>query len=311
MSAAPAGMTARGLVLFGAMGVIWGIPYLLIKVAVEDMSPPVVVFGRTAIAAALLVPIAIHAGALRSVRTHWKPIAAFALIEMAGPWILLTDAEQDLPSGLTGLLIACVPLVGAVAAWFLGDRDALRPLRLAGIAVGLGGVALLVGGDLGANGSIPWSSVGAVLLVCVGYATAPFIASRSLGSVPTLGVISASLVLVAVLYAPVAWLDRPEQVPPADALVSLGALAVVCTAVAFLVFFALIAEIGPARATFITFVNPAVAIVAGAIVLDEEITVVTLGGFALVIAGCWLATRSPRAATVPPSTMPEVTESAR
>lgn len=296
--------------LFGAMGFIWGIPYLLIKVAVEDISPAVIVFGRTALAAALLAPIAIRAGAFRSVRAHWQLIVAFALLEMAGPWILLTNAEKELPSGLTGLLVACVPLVGAVAAWFLGDPSALRPLRLAGIAVGLGGVALLVGGDLGGDGPIPWFAVVSVLVVCVGYATAPFLAARRLSGVPTLGVITASLALVAVLYAPWAWLERPEQVPPADALASLVALAVVCTAIAFLVFFGLIAEIGPARATFITFVNPAVAVLAGALVLDEAITAVTVGGFALVIAGCWMATRSDPGA-VDPAVLASAGETAR
>ncbi len=278
------------------MGVIWGVPYLLIKVAVEDLEPAVIVFGRTALAALVLAPLARRSDALRSALRHWKPVAAFALIEMAGPWFLLTHAEQDLPSGLTGLLVACVPLVGAVVARLLGDHGALAPGRLAGIAVGLGGVALLVGGDLGGEGGIPWASVGAVALVCVGYATAPFIAARRLQGVPSLGVITLALALVAVLYAPLAWLARPAETPPADALASVIGLALVCTALAFVVFFALIAEIGPARATLITFVNPAVAVVLGAAVLGEAITAATVAGFVLVLAGCALATRPGRRA---------------
>jgi drug/metabolite transporter (DMT)-like permease len=136
------------------MGAIWGVPYLFIKVAVEDLSPHVVVFGRTSIAAVLVVVVAARTNALRAAWAHWRWVLAFAALEMAGPWLLLTDAETRLPSGLTGLLIACVPIVGAVAAFALGDRSALHPGRLLGIAVGLGGVALLVGGDLG--GDIPW-----------------------------------------------------------------------------------------------------------------------------------------------------------
>jgi drug/metabolite transporter (DMT)-like permease len=282
-------ITTQGWILFGAMGAIWGVPYLFIKVAVEDLSPPVVVFGRTSIAAVLVVVVAARTNALRAAWAHWRWVLAFAALEMAGPWLLLTDAETRLPSGLTGLLIACVPIVGAVAAFALGDRSALHPGRLLGIAVGLGGVALLVGGDLG--GDIPWWSVVEVLLVCVGYATAPFIASRRLAHVPDLGVVALSLSMVAVAYAPVAWFTRPDGTPPGDALAAVVALALLCTAVAFVVFFRLIASVGPARATLITFVNPAVAIVVGAIVLDERITGWTLAGFALVLAGCWLATR--------------------
>jgi drug/metabolite transporter (DMT)-like permease len=283
-------------VLFGLMGAIWGVPYLFIKVAVEHMSPPVVVFGRTVIAAVLLVPIAARTGALRAALPHWRPILAFAALEMAGPWLLLTDAEQHLPSGLTGLLIACVPIVGAIAAYALGDRGALHPKRLLGIAVGLGGVTLLVAADLGGTG-VPWWSVAEVLLVCVGYATAPFIANRRLGAVPSLGVVAISLSSVAIVYAPFAWIARPDENPPGKAWASVLGLALICTALAFVLFFALIAEIGPARATLITFVNPAVAVIVGAIVLDEEITGATIGGFVLVLAGCWLSARPAGAAT--------------
>ncbi|MET0458189.1 MAG: EamA family transporter [Ilumatobacteraceae bacterium] len=287
MSAAP--IDRRGWVLFAAMGIIWGVPYLFIKVAVEHLEPAVVVFGRTAIAAVPLLFLAVRAGAIRPALAAWRPLLAFAVLEMALPWILLTDAEQHLPSGLTGLLIACVPIVGTVVAFLLGDRSVLRATRLAGIAVGLAGVTLLVAADLG--GEAPWWSIAEVLLVCVGYASAPFIASRRLAHVPDLGVVAVSLTGVAVVYAPLAWITRPTETPPAEAWASVLALAFLCTAIAFVVFFKLIAAVGPARSTLITFVNPAVAVVVGAVVLDEEITATTLAGFALVLAGCWLATR--------------------
>ena len=283
-------ITQRGWVLFGLMGVIWGVPYLFIKVAVEHLSPPVVVFGRTSIAAVPLLFLALRADAVRPALAKWRMVLAFAALEMAIPWLLLTDAEQHLPSGLTGLLIACVPIFGAVAAYVLGDRSALHPQRLAGIAVGLAGVTLLVAGDLGGTG-IPWWSVVEVLLVCVGYATAPFIASRRLADVPDLGVVAVSLSAVAIVYAPFAWFTRPVEAPPGEAWAAVLALAFICTAVAFVVFFKLIAEVGPARSTLITFINPAVAVAVGALVLDEQITAATVAGFALVLAGCWLATR--------------------
>jgi drug/metabolite transporter (DMT)-like permease len=160
----------------------------------------------------------------------------------------------------------------------------------------MGGVALLVAHDLGGRGGVPWWSVVEVLLVCVGYATAPFIADRHLADVPTIGVIAVSLSAVALLYAPLAWARRPDGAPPADAVWAVVGLAVLCTGIAFLVFFALIAEVGPGRATLITFVNPAVAVVLGALVLDERITGATVAGFVLVLGGCWLATRPTTAA---------------
>ena len=282
-------VTREGWILFGLMGLIWGLPYLFIKVAVEYLSPPVVVFGRTSIAAVPLLVFALRTGAVRPALARWRPVLAFATLEMAVPWLLLTSAEQHLPSGLTGLLIACVPIVGAVVAYLLGDRSALRPVRLAGIGLGLAGVAFLVATDL--SGDAPLWSVVEVLLVCVGYATAPFIANRRLSGVPDVGVVALSLTVVAIVYAPFAWLARPDEPPPAQAWGAVLALAFLCTAIAFLVFFRLIAEVGPARATLITFVNPAVAVVVGAVVLDEEITATTLVGFVLVLAGCWLATR--------------------
>lgn len=278
------------------MGAIWGVPYLFIKVAVEDLAPPVVVFGRTAIAAVPLLVAAAVTGALRPTLTAWRWVLAFATLELALPWLLLTDAEQHLPSGLTGLLVACVPIFGAIAAYFLGDRHALRPERLAGIGLGLGGVALLVAADLG--GEAPWWSIVEVLLVCVGYATAPFIANRKLADVPDLGVIAIAVSVVAVVYAPFAWSTRPDDLGAVDpgAWWAVLGLAVLCTAIAFVVFFRLIAVIGPARATLITFINPAVAVLVGFLVLDEAITWATVGGFVLVIAGCFLATRHRTAA---------------
>jgi drug/metabolite transporter (DMT)-like permease len=285
-------MTRRGWLLFAAMSVIWGIPYLLIKVAVKHVEPPVIVFGRTSIAAVVLLVLAARTDALRVTLRHWRPVLLFAAIEMGVPWLLLTNAEKRLPSGLTGLLVACVPLFGALAAYTLGDHAALRPVRVFGIAIGLGGVALLVGGDLrsGAHG-IPWWSVAQVMLVCVGYSVGPFIVSRRLADVPSIGVVAVSVAAVAIVVAPLAWLARPAHTPPASALSAVVALAAVCTGLAFVIFFELIAEIGPTRATLITFANPAVAVVLGAIVLDESITLATIGGFVLVITGCWLATR--------------------
>ncbi|MEO6126460.1 MAG: EamA family transporter [Ilumatobacteraceae bacterium] len=284
-------MTKRGWLLFAAMAGIWGIPYFLIRVAVDQLQPSVVVFGRTVIAAAILVPLAARSGALRPALRRWKPVLAFALIEMAVPWILLTTAEQHLASGLAALIIASVPIVGTLVALALGDRSVLRVVRIVGIAAGLGGVTLLVGNDLSSDQPPPWWSIAAVLLVCIGYAIAPFIAAHRLADVPSIGVIAVSLAVVSVIYAPIALTALPDHSPRVNVVLSVLGLAVICTGLAFIVFFRLIDEIGPARAGLITFANPVVAIALGSVFLDEVITVATVIGFGLVLAGCWLATR--------------------
>lgn len=289
-------MTRRGWVLFAAMAVIWGVPYFFIRVAVKELEPAVVVFGRTSLAAVVLLLVARRRGAIGPALAHWKPVLAFAILEMAIPWILLTTAEQHIASGLAALIISSVPIVGAVAAFALGDRSALRLVRVVGIVAGLGGVVLLVGHDLSGDEAPPWWSIGAVLVVVVCYATAPFIITRKLQGVPSLGVISLSLGAVAVLYAPIAAWSLPSSMPSGRVTLSVLGLALVCTGLAFVVFFELIEEIGPARATIITFVNPVVAIALGALFLDEAITLATIGGFVLVLSGCWLATRPAPAA---------------
>ncbi len=283
-------MSRRGWLLFTAMSVIWGLPYLFIKIAVEDLDPTVVVAGRTMIAFVLLVPVALHRKALRPVLARWPWLVLFATMEMAIPWLLLTDAEQRLPSSLTGLLVATVPLFGAIAALVLGDRSVLAPRRLAGLALGMAGVGLLVGLG-GEGGTVDVRSVVQVLIVAVLYATAPFVADRRLSDVPTLGVVTTAIGGVAFLYLPAAVVQRPESTPPADALWAMVALGVLCTAIAFVVFFALIDEVGPARSTLITFANPAVAVTLGVIVLGESLTVGLVLGFPVVLAGCWLAGR--------------------
>jgi drug/metabolite transporter (DMT)-like permease len=281
-------MTARGWFLFSLMGVVWGIPYLLIKVAVEDLSPSMVVFTRCALGALLLLPFAIRQGGLlRTVRAHWAPMLAFACIEIIGPWFTLTDAERHLSSSTAGLLIAGVPIVGVLAARFLGDTEVLGTRRIAGLALGLGGVGVLTvphltGGDV--------KSLGEVLLTVVGYATAPLIAARRLKDVPTLQLIAPCLTLSALVYAPAAAATWPATTPAPEVLAALAALGVICTAVAFVAFLELIKEIGPTRSTVITYVNPAVAVAAGALFLDEPLTAGVLAAFALILAGSVLAT---------------------
>jgi drug/metabolite transporter (DMT)-like permease len=282
---ATAVMTRRATLLFAAMCVIWGVPYLLIRVAVDEVSPAVLVLARTGLAALILLPLAAARQELRPLlrRRVWIAVLAFAAVEIAVPWVLLGAAEQQISSSLTGLLIAAVPLVGvAIARERLGLQNGL------GLLLGVLGVAAIVGVNVEGAGVAPLAAI-AVVVVC--YAVGPVILQRWLAELPALGVIAASLALTAVVYVPIAAFSLPHDAPSAKAMASIAGLAVVCTALAFVLFFELIAAIGPVRATVITYVNPAVAAVLGVAVLGERFTVGMAIGFALVLAGSVLATR--------------------
>jgi drug/metabolite transporter (DMT)-like permease len=294
----------RAWLLFSAMALLWGVPYLFIKVAVDSYSPVAIVVGRTLIGALLLLPFALRHRALRPALAHWPWVLAFGAIEMAGPFLLLGHAEQTLPSGLTGLLVATVPLFAAVIALGGGDRSVLKPSRAIGLFVGFIGVAIIViGPGLAVDGVAGLVAIGEVLLVAVCYAIAPFIIARQLKDVPALGTITVSLFAVGIFYLPIAFLTQHE-VPTVESTVSLIALAVLCTAVAFIVFFALIERVGPVRAPLFTYVNPVVAIVLGVLILGEEITIGLLIGFPLVLLGCWLAATGGSFRRAPAETVP-------
>ncbi len=284
-------MTGPAWTLFAAMSVIWGMPYLFIKIAVTELSPAAVAGSRTLLAAVVLLPLAAHQGALRPVLRLWPWVVAFALLEMAGPWLLLGDAETRVSSGFAGLMIATVPIVGVLVARARGDQHAFARSRMLGLAAGILGVAALVGLDSVA-GHVDLRSVVELLLVAVGYALAPVLATTRLAGVPSLGVIAASVGLVALIYLPWTVGAYAQGLPSADVLGSVLMLGLVCTALAFVLFFALIARVGPVRATVITFLNPAVAIGLGLIVLDEPLTLGMALGFPLVLLGAWLATRA-------------------
>jgi drug/metabolite transporter (DMT)-like permease len=286
--------------MFAAMSVIWGVPYLLIKVAVGGVSVPVLVLARVGIGAALLLPIAMRRKELASIGPAWRWLALFALVEIIMPWYALSEAERGISSSLTGLLIASVPIIIAVLSLFLRSGDRLSPVRWTGLLIGLGGVAMLAGPHLvgsSATGNAA-RSVGEVLFVALCYATGPLIANTKLTDVPPIAMTATCLAAASVVYAPLAALTWPSTVPSASVLLSMAGLAVVCTAAAFLIFFRLIAEVGPARASVFTYINPAVAVTLGVAVLGEHVTPLMLAAFATILVGSVLATRPtrPRAA---------------
>jgi drug/metabolite transporter (DMT)-like permease len=272
--------------LFAVMCVLWGIPFLMIKVAVYEVSAPVLVFARTAVGAAVLLPLAIRSGSLGMLRRHWPWVMAFAALEIIGPWWLLSDAELRLSSSMSGLLIATVPIISVVSARLLGDTERLTTRRLAGLLAGLAGVALLAVPNLGGGTAV---SVGELLLVALGYATAPLIAERRLAEIPGIVVTAGCLSLGALFYIGPAAATWPAAMPSAKVLWALAALAVPCTALAFVVFFALIREVGATRALVFTYVNPAVAVVVGVVLLSEPLTPAMVSAFAMILIGSLLA----------------------
>lgn len=281
-------MTRRGATLFAAMCLIWGIPYLLIRVAVRDCTPGTLVCLRTGIGGLVLIPFALRAGGFGPVLRRWRPLIVFSVVEMAIPWLLLGEAEQHLSSSLAGLLIAAVPLVGVlVAVGIRSDDRGGGPLRYLGLGLGFLGVAVLLGVDLG---TVHVGALVEVAVVVVGYAVAPVILARYLGDLPSIPVICASLLAVAAGYLPYALLRWPGTVH-AETAWSVAVLAVVCTALAFVVFFALIGEVGPSRATVFTYVNPAVALMLGVLLLGERLTAGIAIGFPLILLGSVLAAR--------------------
>jgi len=293
-------VTRRGFLLFAGLAFAWGIPYLFIKIAVGELEPAMVVLARSGLAAILLLPLAFFRQEVMVVLRHWKPMLAYTIVEIVLPWYFLSSAEQNLPSSTAGLLLAAVPLAGVAVAFFMGRPAQLTGVNWLGIVIGMLGVAALVGLDIGGS-DLP--SVLEMSVVVVGYALGPAILSRWIPDLPGVGVVAVSLAATAVIYIPVVVLTQtwPTAWPSTEVVVSIVVLAVICSALAFLLMVGLIAEIGPVKATTITYVNPAVAILAGVLVLGERVTIWTILGFALVLSGSWLVTRRTRVTVVSPA----------
>ena len=283
-------MTPRAWTLFTLSSVIWGIPYLFIKVAVDaGLAPAFVAWSRIALAAVLLVPLAWRRGALRGLSSRAGAIVAYAACEVAVPFVLIAIGERYITSSLTAILIATMPLLVALLSMRLSPADRPTGLRLLGLVVGLGGVVALLGVDVGGR---PAELVGAalVLVATLGYAAAPIIVSRRLADLDPLGPVAASLVVATVALLPAGLATLPRGVPGPAALWSILVLGVVCTALGLIVFFQLIAEAGPSRASVITYVNPLVAVVIGMLVLGEHIGATSVAGLLLILGGSWLST---------------------
>ena len=291
-------MSARAWVAFAALGVIWGIPYFFIKVAVEELSPFVIAWGRVTLAAAILLPIAWHRGALRSVGVHLGAILAFAVVEFVVPFSAIGVGEGWIDSSTTGILIASVPLTITVISRYFGVHEPLDPWRLAGLLVGLLGVIALLG--LGTvSWPLGWAGVACMLLATVGYAVGPLIIQKYLKGLDSLGPIAVSLCASSILLLVPAAVTLPSSMPSAFALTSVAVLGVLCTAVAMLFMFYLVKNAGPARASVITYINPIVATLLGVMLLHEHLGLGGIVALGLILFGSWLATRGAAAKAAP------------
>jgi drug/metabolite transporter (DMT)-like permease len=281
-------MSRRALALFALLSILWGVPYLLIKVAVAEVSVPFLVFARAALGALVLLPVAMKQGGFAPVMRHWRPVLAFAVVEMIVPWGLIVHGELRLNSSTAGLLVAATPIIAVFLGRFRRDPEPVSVARLAGLLLGLGGVATLAAPHLGGD----LVSVIEVLLAAACYAVGSMIAARWLDDVPAVPMTAACLAIAALAYALPAFTDGPAAWPSTQANAAIVALGVACTAVAFASFFLLIREVGSERAVVITYVAPAVAIASGVAVLGEPFDGRLLMAFALILGGSWLATSS-------------------
>jgi drug/metabolite transporter (DMT)-like permease len=280
----------RGWIAFVALGIIWGLPYFFIKIAVQEVPPLLLAFSRLLLATLILLPIAWRRGALRSLWPHKAAILAFALAEFAIPFSVISIGERWISSSVTGILIAMVPLSIALIQRFFGVQESLSAWRITGLLVGFVGVAVLLGAG-SIDGALGWLGVGCMVVATIGYAIGPLIIQRHLNGLDSIGPLAASLLVATVILLVPAMLELPIAVPSSAAIASIAVLGIICTAIAMLLMFYLVQHAGASRATVITYINPAVAALLGVMVLHEDLGVGGMIAFVLILLGSWLATR--------------------
>ena len=283
-------MTRKSWILFGIVGFLWGIPYLLMKVAVADIPPPLIVAGRTLIGAAILIPIAMKKNTFKDAIKGIKYVIPYAVLEMVGPWILITSAEKEISSGLAGLLVATVPFFASIFSSLRGDHSVWQPKRIFGLVVGFVGIITLVGIESITGTSNP-KAIAMVILAAIMYAYAVLMITTNLPGVDGIAINGVAMGLTCLFYTPIAIATWPSNPVSADAIAALVVLGVFSTAIAFMLFFIVIVEIGVARGSLTTYVNTAVAVVLGILILDEPITLGIIVGLPMVLLGSFLASR--------------------
>jgi drug/metabolite transporter (DMT)-like permease len=283
-------MTRRAWAAFAAASIIWGVPYLFIKIAVDHgVTAPDLAWGRVTLGALVLLALAWRAGTLRSVLGRWRWLLAFAVAEIAIPFPMLAIGEERVPSSLAAIMVAAVPLIGALLAMRFDHSERPTPIRALGLAIGFAGVIALVGLDAAGHGG-ELLGIGAIMITATGYAIGPMLIKHRLAGLDPRATMGASLAIAAVLLTPWAALDTPSRAPSAGAIGAVVVLGLLCTAIGFVVYAILIGEAGTSRATVITYVNPVVAVTLGVLLLGEHPGAGAVAGLLLILAGGWLAT---------------------
>lgn len=283
-------MSKKGWALFALVGLLWGVPYLFMKVAVEELSTPVIVFSRLAIGSLLLIPVALYEKSIRPALKYWPYIMYYSVLEMVIPWYLITTAQKDLSSGLVALLVSTVPIWATLFAHHGGDSTAAHRTRIFGIATGLLGVALLVGIE-SLNDFESAIAIMMVLIASISYAWALNMITRLGPEISGVAINGLSMAMALVFFAPFAAINLPTQSPSMEAIGATVALGFFSTGLAFWIFFIVLREIGPARASLVVYPNTAVAVVLGIIILDEKLTLAITIGLPLVLIGSYLASK--------------------
>jgi len=288
---------------FGIVGTIWGIPYLLIKVAVTDngstpFTPALVVFSRVFIGAILLISYSLYKGTFSSAIPYMRWIIPYAIVEMVIPWLLISSSETKVNSGLAGLLVATVAFWTTILAAVLGDRSVWHPKRLLGLVIGFTGLVLVVGME-SLRGKQPIIAIVALLVAAFGYALAPTLVNIKMPGIDGAAVNGLAMLITAIIYTPVAIVQFPKHRPSVHAIESVITLGIFPTALCFVLFFKLLADVGPARASLVVYVNTTVAVLLGVVVLHEKLTIGVVLGLPLVLIGSYFATRKDQESAIP------------
>ena len=287
-------MERRALVLLLILAALWGSSYMFIKIGLEDdLSPAMIVFTRTLLGALALLPFALRRDAFRGIRPLLPLLIVLAAIQVAAPFLLISYGEQHISSGLTGILVASAPIFTALLAPLFDTAERSSGTALAGIVIGILGVGLILGVDLGDAGTALGGGL-MVLAASVGYAVGGFMVKKSFSALDAIGVVTTTMALSALMSLPVAIATPPGAAPGGGTIAAMLALGIGGTGVAFAIFYTLIAQLGPARASLVAYIAPGFAVLYGVTLQGEELTVATIAGLVLIVGGSWLAGRGRR-----------------
>ncbi len=281
-------MSRRSWTLLLTLAAIWGASYMLIKIGIRDLSPAMVAWSRIALAAMILVALAAARGALGGFRRQAPMLALLASVQVAGPFLLIAAGEQEISSSLAGILVTSTPLFTALLAIWFDQEERSQGLRLVGVLLGAAGVGVLLGVDLAGSGGELLGGL-AVVLAGLGYAIGSFMVKHRVIEGPEIGVAAWVMIASTVLLAPLAVVGFPTSLPGLGPVLAVFALGVLGTGIAFVILYHLIATVGPARTWIVTYLAPGFAVVYGTVLLDEAISIATIAGLVLILAGSWLA----------------------